>query len=179
MPLVTVLIPVSGAKIGDSRWHVGSLNTSGEQILRTGWLAANGAEVSRATYAALFAVIGTTYGNGNNTSTFNLPNFTDGRNPLSRGATNFSTRGSTGGEKTHVITGAEEPPHTHTYVDSQAPNSGSGAYGQIAGVFPDADYGGNRVDNTTVPNGQSGGAATAHQNMPPVQVVGGMIICYK
>ena len=38
-----------------------------------GWLKANGAAVSRTTYAALFAAIGTTYGIGNGTSTFNLP----------------------------------------------------------------------------------------------------------
>ena len=40
----------------------------------TGYLEANGAAVSRATYAALFAVVGTTYGAGNGTTTFNLPN---------------------------------------------------------------------------------------------------------
>jgi hypothetical protein len=39
----------------------------------TGWLAANGAAVSRATYATLFAAIGTTYGAGNASTTFNLP----------------------------------------------------------------------------------------------------------
>lgn len=39
----------------------------------TGWLKANGAAVSRATYAALFAVIGTTFGAGDGSSTFNLP----------------------------------------------------------------------------------------------------------
>lgn len=38
-----------------------------------GWLKANGAEVSRATYAALFAAIGTTFGAGNGSTTFNLP----------------------------------------------------------------------------------------------------------
>ena len=38
-----------------------------------GWLKANGAEVSRTTYAPLFAAIGTRYGAGNGTSTFNLP----------------------------------------------------------------------------------------------------------
>ena len=38
-----------------------------------GWLKADGAAVSRTTYAALFAAIGTTYGIGNGTSTFNLP----------------------------------------------------------------------------------------------------------
>lgn len=40
----------------------------------TGYLKANGAAVSRATYAALFAVIGTTYGAGDGSTTFNLPN---------------------------------------------------------------------------------------------------------
>lgn len=39
----------------------------------TGWLEANGAAVSRTTYAALFAVIGTTYGAGDGSTTFNLP----------------------------------------------------------------------------------------------------------
>lgn len=39
----------------------------------TGWLKANGAAVSRSTYAALFAAIGTTFGAGNGSTTFNLP----------------------------------------------------------------------------------------------------------
>ena len=38
-----------------------------------GWLIADGTAVSRTTYAALFAVIGTTYGNGDGSTTFNLP----------------------------------------------------------------------------------------------------------
>lgn len=38
-----------------------------------GWLKANGAAVSRTTYAALFAAIGTTFGNGDGSTTFNLP----------------------------------------------------------------------------------------------------------
>jgi len=39
----------------------------------TGWLKANGAAVSRTTYAELFSAIGTTYGIGNGSTTFNLP----------------------------------------------------------------------------------------------------------
>jgi microcystin-dependent protein len=39
----------------------------------TGWLAADGSAVSRTTYAALFAAIGTTYGAGDGTTTFNVP----------------------------------------------------------------------------------------------------------
>lgn len=43
----------------------------------TGFLNCNGAPVSRTTYADLFAVIGTTYGEGDGSTTFNLPNLTD------------------------------------------------------------------------------------------------------
>ncbi|MEM9118504.1 MAG: phage tail protein [Cyanobacteria bacterium P01_F01_bin.56] len=47
-----------------------------------GWLKRNGAAVSRTTYADLFAAIGTTYGNGDGTTTFNLP---DDRANVDRG----------------------------------------------------------------------------------------------
>ena len=47
----------------------------------SGWLLCNGAAVSRTTYAALFAAIGTTWGVGNGSSTFNVPNLT-APNPL-------------------------------------------------------------------------------------------------
>ena len=42
-----------------------------------GWLLCNGAAVSRTTYSRLFAKIGTKYGSGNGSSTFNLPNLND------------------------------------------------------------------------------------------------------
>ena len=42
-----------------------------------GWLLCDGSAVSRTTYAALFAVIGTTYGSGDGSTTFNLPNLID------------------------------------------------------------------------------------------------------
>ena len=42
-----------------------------------GWLLCDGSAVSRTDYADLYAVIGTTYGSGNGTTTFNLPNLTD------------------------------------------------------------------------------------------------------
>lgn len=64
---------------------MGSLITAGTVIALagnpssapSGFLLCNGAAVSRTTYAALFSAIGTTYGTGNGSSTFNLPNLTD------------------------------------------------------------------------------------------------------
>lgn len=79
-----------------------------------GYLICDGAAVSRTTYAALFAIIGTTYGVGNGTSTFNLPNL-KGRVPVGRDTaqTEFNDMGETGGAKTHTLTESEMPVHTH------------------------------------------------------------------
>jgi phage-related tail fiber protein len=44
-----------------------------QSLAPTGWLKANGAAVSRTAYAALFAALGTTFGAGNGSTTFNLP----------------------------------------------------------------------------------------------------------
>lgn len=41
----------------------------------TGWLKCNGAQISRTTYSALFSAIGTTYGSGDGSTTFHLPDF--------------------------------------------------------------------------------------------------------
>ena len=98
----------------------------------TGWLVCNGSAISRATYAALFAVIGTTFGVGDGSTTFNIPD--------SRGRTlvgyksadsDFGTIGATPGEKTHVLTTNEMPSHVHACGSSSS--GGGGATGYYAG----------------------------------------------
>lgn len=66
---VTGVLPVAngGTPIGSFMWHTASTPP-------TSYLEANGAAISRTTYASLFAVIGTTYGSGDGSTTFNLPN---------------------------------------------------------------------------------------------------------
>lgn len=44
-----------------------------DDVVPSGWLACNGQAVSRTTYSQLFALIGTTYGTGDGSTTFNLP----------------------------------------------------------------------------------------------------------
>ena len=63
----------------------------------TGFLECNGSNVSRSTYAALFAVIGTTYGAGDGSTTFGLPNLTD-RTAVHK--SNNKTFASSGGANT-------------------------------------------------------------------------------
>lgn len=67
---------------------VGSITMHGASTAPTGWLACEGAAVSRTTYAGLFAAIGTTFGVGDGSTTFNVP---DMRGEFARGWDN--TRG--------------------------------------------------------------------------------------
>ena len=76
------------------------------------WLLCSGQAVSRATYAALYAVVGTAYGAGDGSTTFNVPNM-QGRVPVGKDTGTFATLGATGGEQTHVLTVAELATHSH------------------------------------------------------------------
>lgn len=97
-----------------------------------GWLLADGSEVSRTTYAALFAEIGTRYGDGDASTTFNLPDMR-GRSPigagLGTGLTNRDINAITVGEESHTQTESELVSHTHTLIGPVSRNgeNGSGA----------------------------------------------------
>jgi microcystin-dependent protein len=77
-----------------------------------GYLLCNGALVSRTTFAALFSIISTTFGAGDGSSTFALPDFSNGNFPIGAGAS--YPLASKGGEATHVLTIAELAAHSHT-----------------------------------------------------------------
>lgn len=81
----------------------------------TGYLLCDGAAISRVDYAALFALIGTTYGAGDGSTTFNLPNL-KGRIPVGLDAAQgeFDALAETGGAKTHALSVAELATHGHT-----------------------------------------------------------------
>jgi len=76
-----------------------------------GYLLCDGSAVSRTDYADLFAAIGTTYGSGDGSTTFNVPDLS-GRVVL--GVSQSHALGTTGGEATHVLTEQELPAHSHT-----------------------------------------------------------------
>lgn len=85
-----------------------------------GWLLCRGQEVSRSTYAVLFSVIGTAFGSGNGSSTFNVPNLM-GRVPVGVSTSdNDFLLAKTGGAKTHVLTTAQLPAHSHTASTASA-----------------------------------------------------------
>jgi len=79
------------------------------------WLICDGSAVSRATYAALFAVLGTVYGVGNGTTTFNLPDFRD-RSPMGVGTSLVATPGATNGVASVALTISQLPSHDHDFA---------------------------------------------------------------
>ena len=83
----------------------GTINMWPTASAPTGYLLCAGSAVSRTTYAALFAVISTTFGVGDGSTTFNLPNYTN-RMPYG------TTVGTTGGTADAVVVS-----HTHTITD--------------------------------------------------------------
>ena len=105
----------------------------------TGWLSCDASAVSRATYAALYAIIGTTYGVGDGSTTFNLPDFR-GRSPCGTGtgdATGATAHAlaTKAGAETHTITSAESglPAHTHT-VPTGTSTTGSASTARYDGT---------------------------------------------
>jgi microcystin-dependent protein len=121
---------------GSGSIAVGTIASFGVVTLPAGWEPCDGSAISRTDYADLFAVIGTTYGVGDGSTTFNLPNF-GGRFPVGydSGEPLWDAVGDTGGSRdayvvshthtmgTHIHT---MPTHTHT-INHNHPAADSGS----------------------------------------------------
>jgi microcystin-dependent protein len=162
----------------------------------TGFLMCDWSAVSRTTYADLFAVIGTTYGVGDGSTTFNLPPAA-GRAPIGAGTyvdpTSGSvtrTLGSVLGEEKHVLSTPEMPSHSH--VDSGHSHSlndpghahsftayqtaGGGTVPAADGVASAAGFSTNAATTGITMSAaaaviQNTGGGTSHNNMQPSFVV--------
>lgn len=88
----------------------------------TGYVLCNGAAISRSTYAALFAIIGTTFGTGDGSTTFNVPDFRD-RMPVGAGTT-YSANSSGGSADAITVS------HTHTFSATTSTASLTGSLSQ-------------------------------------------------
>ena len=132
----------------------------------TGYLLCNGAAVSRTTYAALFAAIGTTFGVGDGATTFNVPDFR-GRARIGAGAGAGLTNralGATVGAETHVLATAELPAHTHTVETRNTTGADTGTV-----------VSGNNATSMGQHTTSSVGSGTAHNNMQPSLAVTAII----
>jgi microcystin-dependent protein len=128
-------------------------------ILPDGWLLCDGSAISRTTYAALFAAIGTTWGSGDGGSTFNLPDMR-GRIAIGAGAGGGLTARTLGqqlGEETHQLTVPELPSHDHTASGLQTINANND--GGASGLHYHPSNGGGVTS--------SKGGDGAHNNIQP------------
>lgn len=91
---------------------IGSLVEYAGTTAPTNWVLCQGQALSRTDYAELFEIIGTTYGTGNGSTTFNVP---DMRDRIAIGKTSSGTLGAKAGSKTNNLTiTVPLPKHTHT-----------------------------------------------------------------
>lgn len=156
---------------------IGSIIAWTSSSLPYGYLECDGSAVSRATYAQLFAVISTTFGVGDGSTTFNIP---DLRGRILAGAGTGTGGGSSGtgaisggsaltarslsawfGEETHLLTSGESgvPAHTHPNgFDLSGPSTG---FAFTSGTGRSVNTGNNSAAN----------ASNAHNNLQPTVVV--------
>ena len=140
----------------------------------TGFLLCYGQAISRSTYADLFSAISTTYGTGDGSSTFNLPDLRGrvvagqddmGGSSANRltdqtGGLNGDTLGDTGGSETHTLSNAQMPSHTHSVAAQQ----------QVSGDSTNRGGSGQLGAAATITT-SSAGDGSAHNNVQPTIIL--------
>ncbi|MFQ5580269.1 MAG: tail fiber protein [Nitrospiria bacterium] len=153
-------------------WGSGASRIMGEMTMwptdtpPTDWLLCDGQAVSRTIYSGLFAAVGTTFGAGDGSTTFNLPDMR-GRLPLGLDNMGGSSAnrvtdaqadliGGSGGAETHTLTTTEMPSHSHRqYMTMGGPGGNTTRPASGGGATP---WGTIWVENA--------GGGAAHENMP-------------
>jgi microcystin-dependent protein len=141
------------------------------------WLICDGQAVDRSIYADLFAVIGTNYGVGNETTTFNIPDFRD-LSPMGAGGSVVGSPGAVQGELEVTLTTGQLPAHNHSVTDPghshRMPKQSVTVNAAVNVITPAA-----RTDSLTSPVPMtdpsttgisigSTGSGAAHNNLHPV-----------
>lgn len=160
----------------------------------SGFLFCYGQAVSRTTYAALFAALGTTYGTGDGSTTFNLPDLrgrvTAGKDDMGGTSANRLTSpingdnlGAAGGSESHTLTAAQIPAHTHPVNDPghthtqdcsvRLPSAGNNFNTPFNGGATAALPVNSATTGITIGNNTGGGGA--HNNVQPTLILNKII----
>lgn len=161
-----------------SPFFTGQIIESGAPAYPSGFLYCDGAAISRTTYAALFTAIGTTWGAGDGSTTFNVPDLR-GRVTIAAGAGAGLTTRTLGqqniGEENHQLTvgelavhshGVNDPTHTHGSSTFQTGNAGANS-GQSGAAYASSGIAA-ALTGITI---QNTGSGTPHNTMQPSAVV--------
>ena len=152
---------IDGLGAGESEAIIGEIRMFAGAEAPDKWLPCDGRAISRTTYSALFTLIGESFGVGDGTTTFNIPDF-QGRMPIGIGAgEGLSERviAEEGGEEDHTLSIDEIPSHSHgiSPLGTGTVSSGSFTFWRaIAETY----------------NTQETGGDEAHNNLPPYLCVG-------
>jgi len=148
----------------------------------TGWLFCFGQNVSRTTYAALFTAIGTTYGVGDGSTTFGIPDLRGraiaGKDDMGGTSANRLTSpingdnlGAAGGSESHTLTLAQLPAHSHPLPE--------GVSGTPVEANPGARFRGGYTNAVATSGSSTGtgnaGSGNSHNNVQPTIVLNYMI----
>jgi microcystin-dependent protein len=175
---VITLAKLNGALQTAVKIPAGSVVDFAGAAVPDGWLLCNGGAVSRATYAALYAAIGTTWGAGDGVTTFNLPNFA-GRTTVGSGTGPADYRGSGNaaltprgladidGAERHALSESELPKHDHSFKYSKG-NADGNDFNVNEGL---AGFGTPGTAGQGTVNTEEAGGDGTHNNMQPFAVV--------
>jgi microcystin-dependent protein len=167
----TTTITATGAISGaHGSVPIGAVSDYAGSSAPTGWLLCYGQAVSRTTYASLFTAISTTYGTGDGSTTFNLPDcrgrVSAGKDDMGgtsanrltdqTGGVDGDTLGDVGGAETHTLTEAQMPAHDHGLTSPATPQPNNAASGSSVG----SATGGSGTTQET-------GSGAAHNNVQP------------
>jgi microcystin-dependent protein len=176
---------VTAAKLSsDAAFSAGMLMPYAGTSAPTGWLLAYGQAVSRTTYADLFTAISTTYGSGDGSTTFNLPDLRgrtiagqddmggSSANRLTNqsGGLNGDTLGASGGAETHTLTTSQMPSHSHTLGSNAKISTTFDTSGGNTAIRRDT-LSGSGLDSYISGSTEAAGSGAAHNNVQPTIIL--------
>tara|TARA_B100001093_G_C26711790_1_gene963751 strand:- start:435 stop:1226 length:792 start_codon:yes stop_codon:yes gene_type:complete len=150
----------------------------------TGYLLCDGAAISRSTYSTLFGIVGTTYGVGDGSSTFNIPDLRGrviaGQDDMGGASANRLTGltggvdgdalGGTGGDEKHTLTTSEIPTHAHDIITAEKSNNTNGFDGFYPGGTNLSNPSASQLAANTLAVQNTGGGGV-HNNVQPTIIL--------